>query len=236
MPEVRTYLYSNQTITIPVNMTILEAQETALSKDYWFNVLYNNVAYFIFLLFVPLVVLSALNYLLIRALAKMRRRRASMQSAAQQQDTSVTLVLVVLVVIFIVCELPALVQQVLRNILPEENLLCGGVLFYLRPISNVLVTLNSVVNFFVYVTFNTRFRQHFIEMMMCGRVSLSNGLERVAKYATTGSAACGVSYSRVNQPLSTMNANGLKPPMTANDANTLSECDQGGGHVANTKV
>lgn len=196
-----------QAVNNTTNITKFEAHETGLAKDNWYNILYNNVAYVIFLLLGPLVVLGALNYLLIRALAKMRRRRASMQSASQQQDTSVTLVLVILVVIFIVCQLPALVQQILRNVLSQSALDCGGLIYYLRPVSNVLVTLNSVINFFVYVTFNTRFRQQLAEMIRCGR-----GLDRTTKYAMTagsGDFCRAVSYSRV--PLSRLPTTTLKP-------------------------
>ena len=214
----------------PNNATMPNLQETELNLNTYYNIGYNNIAYLIFLLLGPLLILGVLNYMLIRALAKMRKKRATMQSAAQQQDNSVTLVLVVLVVIFIVCELPALVQQILRNVLHESSLICGGFLFYLRPISNVLVTANSAVNFFVYVTFNTRFRQLLVEMVFRRRHRMGS-----SRTIQNGSADYkGASYSRVpvsKLPLSTGN-NGLK--IAASDMNTLSDCDA--VHVATTMV
>jgi hypothetical protein len=54
---------------------------------------------------------------------------------------------------------PALVTQFLWSVLPDSQRLCGGVQFYYSQITNLLVIANSSVNFVIYLTFNTRFRQ-----------------------------------------------------------------------------
>ena len=45
------------------------------------------------------------------------------------------------------------------NVLPAEQRDCGGVQFYFSQLTNLLVIANSSLNFVIYVTFNTRFRQ-----------------------------------------------------------------------------
>jgi len=82
---------------------------------------------------------------------------------------------------------PALVTQIMWNVLPDEQrqcggvqwggvspvgccplgwcqstgfvVQCGGVQFYFSQLTNLLVIANSSLNVVVYVTFNTRFRQ-----------------------------------------------------------------------------
>lgn len=132
--------------------------QSELGKNKLYNIIYSNILYTIFMLSIPLVILTVLNIRLINALKKLSRRRAEMQSLRQQQDNNVTLVLVVVIIVFTVCQAPALVNQILWNTLPDNSRACHGFQFYFRPLSNTLVILNSAVNFFIYLFFNTRFR------------------------------------------------------------------------------
>lgn len=80
-------------------------------------------------------------------------------SEKQRQESNVTFVLIVVVLVFCVCQTPALVNQILWTVLPEQARRCGGFQFYFSPICNVLVILNSSVNFVIYLVCNTRFQQ-----------------------------------------------------------------------------
>src|SRR6218665_270493 len=124
-----------------------------------YNIIYNNIMYTIFLLLLPVLSLAVLNIKLMSALKKLKRKRAEMQSLRQQQDNNVTFVLIIVVIVFIICQAPALVNQILWTLLPESYRDCGGFQFYFRRFSNTLVTTTSAVNFPIYVLFNTRFRQ-----------------------------------------------------------------------------
>ena len=73
-------------------------------------------------------------------------------------EQSMTLVLVIIIMVLIVCQLPALVTRMLWIPAPNEAYLCGGYMFYTVPITNMLVILNSAVNFIIYIIFNKRFR------------------------------------------------------------------------------
>ena len=132
---------------------------TSLGDSELYNIVYNNIMYTIFLLLLPLFGLAILNIRLVKALKELRHKRAKMQSLRQQQDNNVTFVLIIVVIVFIICQSPALVNQILWTLLPETYRDCGGFQFYFRRFSNMLVVANSAVNFPIYVVFNTRFRQ-----------------------------------------------------------------------------
>ena len=131
---------------------------TALGKQNLYYIIYGNIFYLIFLLALPIFILTLLNIRLIKALKALRQRRMEMQSLRQQQDNNVTFVLIIVVIVFIICQVPALVNQILWNVLDDEARTCGGFQFYLRQIANMLVILNSAVNFVIYILFNKRFR------------------------------------------------------------------------------
>ena len=128
-----------------------------------YQILYRNVMYMIFLLALPLLILTVLNTRLISALKALRRKRAEMQSLRQQQDNNVTFVLVVVIIVFTVCQTPALLNQIFWNALSDSQRNCGGFQFYFSRISNTLVILNSSVNFVIYFLFNTRFKQVLLQ-------------------------------------------------------------------------
>ena len=145
------------------NKTVLVPAYTALGDNKMYLIIYNNAMYMIFLLILPLIILTILNVRLIKALNALRQRRQQMQSARQQQDNNVTLVLIIVVLVFTVCQAPALVNQILWNVLPNIARHCGHFQYYYQRVSNMLVVLNSSVNFLIYFLFNTRFRQVLIQ-------------------------------------------------------------------------
>ena len=136
---------------------------TKLGEKTWYYIIYANILYLIFLLALPIFILMVLNIRLIKALKALRRKRMEMQSLRQQQDNNVTFVLIIVVIVFIICQVPALVNQVMWNVAQDDARECGGFQFYLRHIANMLVILNSAVNFIIYILFNKRFRHVLIQ-------------------------------------------------------------------------
>jgi len=88
------------------------------------------------------------------------------QSARQAQDNNITLVLIIVVIVFSVCQAPALLNQIFWNVLDDDARKCGGFQFYYSRVSNMLVVLNSAVNFPIYAVFNTRFRQVLVGQVL----------------------------------------------------------------------
>ena len=160
--------------TVPVNSTtdglsyLTQADYTWLGQNEMYRIIYYNILYAILMLAVPLIALSGLNVRLIRALTALRRKRAEMQgpkTSTSSQDNNVTLVLVIVVLVFTVCQTPALATQLMWSLLSDDARVCGGLQFYFRRISNLMVVVNSAANFPVYLFFNTRFRQVLGQMV-----------------------------------------------------------------------
>ena len=162
---------------------------TSLGKNHLYNIIYQNICYTAFMLIIPLLTLTLLNIRLISALKEIHKRRAEMQSMRQQQDNNVTFVLIIVVLVFTICQAPALVTQICWTVLPETARRCGGFQYYYSRVSNLLVILNSSVNFLIYFLFNQRFRQVLLENM-CGCQTLDRG---------------SVAYSNVNHAINNPN-------------------------------
>ena len=88
-----------------------------------------------------------------------------MHTQNSHNEHSMTLVLVIIVIVQIVCQLPALVTRMLWIAAPIEEYRCGGYMFYMVPITNMLVILNSAVNFIIYIMFNKCFRDVIMETL-----------------------------------------------------------------------
>ena len=143
---------------------------TAMGDNKWYHIIYGNIFYLIFLLTLPLLTLTILNVMLINTLKEIKRKRMEMQSLRQQQDNNVTFVLIIVVLVFMICQLPALINQLLWNILADEHRQCGGFQYYFSRLCNLLVIINSAINFLIYFLFNKRFRTVFLETVCKGKL------------------------------------------------------------------
>ena len=122
----------------------------------------------IFLVVLPIPTLIAITIRLIKAMNAHRRMQLEMQSRSQENDSNVTFSLVIVVIVFIACQVPTFVVYVLWEVLPFKERDCGGFIFYLVPITNMLITLNSSINFVIYIIANKAFRDVLVEKV-CGR-------------------------------------------------------------------
>jgi len=118
---------------------------------------------------VPCILLTVLSALLVRAmrLADLRRRRLlsqgrRMESARAGERNRTTAMLVVVVLCFVVTELP---QGVLALLSGFYEHLFYTVYAPLGDVWDILVLINSAVNFVVYCTMNRRFRYTVIDCL-----------------------------------------------------------------------
>ena len=131
--------------------------------DYAYQLMYNTVLYAIFNSVVPICILALLNIRVIKALTAHRRMQIQMQTLHSDNEHSMTFVLIIIVIVQIVCQLPSLVTRMLWIAAPLEEYRCGGYMFYMVPITNMLVIMNSAVNFMIYIIFNKRFRDILVK-------------------------------------------------------------------------
>ena len=140
---------------------------TKLRTENLYNIIYDSALYFTFIVALPIFTLTYVNVRLIQVLKARRLKRTEMVNQRQQNDNNVTVVLIIVVVVLIICQVPAFVGKALLNVTPKNAQWCGGYDFYLRPVANTLVVLNSAVNFVIYVVFNNRFRHVLAQTMGC---------------------------------------------------------------------
>lgn len=139
---------------------------TAVGRDHIFRVLYDNIMYFLTMLGGPMILLAFLNAKLITALKEKSRKRKEMRGVAttlsghnqQQQQQDLTITLVVVVFVFIVCQTPTFIDRVVWAFFDKGHRECGRWHYYYTAVGDLMVVLNSSVNFIVYVLASRKFR------------------------------------------------------------------------------
>ena len=135
---------------------IVGAVHTRLWFAYGYYLIYHVVLCGIFIIIVPTSILALLNICLVKAIKA--RRHMTMQTQYSHNESSMTVVLLVIVFVSIICQLPAFITLVVSIVTPEDVFSCGGGLFYFMPVTNMLIVLNSAINFIIYIVCNKRFR------------------------------------------------------------------------------
>ena len=180
---------------------------TAMAESTTYQYLYCNIMYCLVMFAIPLVALFVLNTLLILELRKIQRRRLVMTTAQRRGDQTsrsdhdITLILIVVVVIFIVTNAPALLTQILQVALHGEKKSCGYFLFYYARISDLLIVINSSLNFIIYILCSSRFRKILIETVFGDRCQPrgSNSQEMTTRTNNTRVTSCATKYSSLGR-------------------------------------
>ena len=133
-----------------------------------YQIIYSNILYFPVMYIVPLVSLFYLNLKLIKGLKALKRRKEAL-TGHRQKDDNITIVIIVIVFVFILCQTPALANQIFWAVTSMEQRDCGHFHFYYTRISDALVVLNSSTNFLVYCLFGKTFRKVFRETLCNNR-------------------------------------------------------------------
>ena len=84
-------------------------------------------------------------------------------------DDNITLCIIVIVSVFIVCQTPALFNQIFWALFQPTERECGRFHFYYTKLSDMLVVVNSSCNFVVYCLFGATFRRIFLSTVCCRR-------------------------------------------------------------------
>lgn len=126
-------------------------------------VVYIHSLYMLVMYLVPFSALALLNACIVRQVRRAQAERARL-SRVQRRELGLATMLLVVVLVFFLCNLLPLVTN-------SFEVFLGDRLENLDPLvktSNLLVTLNSSVNFVIYVIFGEKFKRVFLKMFCAG--------------------------------------------------------------------
>lgn len=142
---------------------------SALRQNPYYIEIYIMWMYLLVMYLVPFLSLMIFNFFIYREVRAANHERQQL-SHLQRKEIGLAVMLLVVVSVFFICNVLAFIINVLEllNITIEE----------LTMSSNLLVTINSSVNFIIYCIFGQKFRKLFLKMFCWG--ILSNNRRRNA--------------------------------------------------------
>lgn len=176
---------SDEHVETVANTTVPEvdvSQPMILGDSQLYQIVYGNVLYYLVMYVIPLGTLALLNIRLIAALNAIKRRtlpvttrkmtlnvdeRQTQSHRRRRKDDNITLCVIVIVCVFIVCQTPALFNQIFWALFQPSERQCGRFHFYYTKLSDLLVVVNSSCNFVVYCLFGATFRRIFLSTVCC---------------------------------------------------------------------
>ena len=138
-----------------------------LGDNRLYQIIYSNILYYPVMFIIPLVSLTYFNAKLIQTIRQIKKKRETM-TGHRSRDDHITICIIAIVCVFIICQTPALINQIFWAIRSPE---CGSFHFYYTKISDVLVVLNSSCNFIIYCLFGQSFRKIFFETVCITKIN-----------------------------------------------------------------
>ena len=197
-------IHSVEHVKAVVNTTVSAVyvnQSMMLGGSQLYQIIYSNLLYYPVMYIVPLGTLAFLNVRLIAALNAIKRRTLtvrmksttshvdvqSLSHRRRRKDDNITLCIVVIVSVFIVCQTPALFNQIFWALFQPTERDCGRFHFYYTKLSDLLVVVNSSCNFVVYCLFGSTFRRIFLSTVCCCRqvTSMQQSQQQYQQQAAT---------------------------------------------------
>jgi len=167
-------------------------QRTAMRDNAVYVLVYKTCLFFVVRFLIPFAALAFFNQRLIRAVraSDQIREQSARYSGGHSKELQKmrTLLVVVVVVVFVVCELPDLILRAwmaLNRYAPDRVPFPRRRLLYVNIASNLLLTVNSSINFVIYCFMGRRFRLILLQMIGCQMSSGSTPITRGSRRART---------------------------------------------------
>ncbi|XP_068081537.1 FMRFamide receptor [Anabrus simplex] len=138
------------------NTTVYIVVPTELRNNHTYISVYIHWLYLVFLYFLPFSCLAVLNTAIYRQVRKANKERQRL-SRLQKKEIGLATMLFCVVIVFFLCNILALVNNVV------EAFYCISI-DQLVKTSNLLITINSSVNFIIYVIFGEKFKRLFLKL------------------------------------------------------------------------
>ncbi|GIY77573.1 FMRFamide receptor [Caerostris extrusa] len=136
-----------------MNRTVYKVVASQLRVNKLYYEVYHIWLYLLVMYFIPFLVLMIFNILIWKTVRRANKERQTL-SRKQQGEFSLAMMLLCVVVVFLICNILALVI----NIIEYFDIF----LLPLVRVSNLLVTVNSSVNFVIYCIFGRKFKRTFL--------------------------------------------------------------------------
>ncbi|XP_060526784.1 FMRFamide receptor [Cylas formicarius] len=141
------------------NMTVYCPIQSAFRDNELYQTIYIHWLYLICMYLLPFISLAVLNGAIYRQVLKANRERQRL-SRLQQREIGLATMLMCVVAVFFVCNLLPMVINIVETFkIPTEDVFDITMMINL---SNLLVTINSSVNFIIYVIFGEKFQRLFL--------------------------------------------------------------------------
>ncbi|KAJ0180824.1 hypothetical protein K1T71_002909 [Dendrolimus kikuchii] len=193
-------------------------------------VVYIHSLYMIVMYIVPFTALAALNARIVLQVRRAQAERARL-SRVQRRELGLATMLLVVVLVFFLCNLLPLVTNSFEVFLGDQF----EKLDPLVKTSNLLVTINSSVNFIIYVIFGEKFKRIFLKMFCGGGPRRRSTRDSPEHTRDDSFASCGERVSmRIarNGTLRRSEARGSCGPRGAGVGCGAAGCGGGGGRGA----
>ncbi|ELT91763.1 hypothetical protein CAPTEDRAFT_191653 [Capitella teleta] len=144
---------------------------TPIGANYWYQLLYKTVCFFVFIYFIPGITLLVLGGFLIQSITRAERIRSSMSRDKKMRSSSATDDMTRIMISIVVMHLMTQSWEPLRSLMAERfqmSATCGNFLFYFEEIPSLMAIINSTMNFVVYCFVGTRFRKA-CKQLVCAR-------------------------------------------------------------------
>ncbi|ELU10748.1 hypothetical protein CAPTEDRAFT_187011 [Capitella teleta] len=134
---------------------------TWLGANYWYQLMYKTICFFIFIYFIPGFILLILGAFLVQSITKAERIRSTMsgfKSGTSSAADDMTRIMISIVAVHLLTQ----PWEPLRTLMAEKfemSITCGSFLFYFEEIPSLMAIINSTMNFVVYCFVGTRFRR-----------------------------------------------------------------------------
>jgi hypothetical protein len=133
---------------------------TDLRADHLYINIYIHWLYLVFIYFIPFFGLFLFNAMIYQQVRKANRERQRL-SRTEKREIGLATMLFCVVIVFLSCNIIALLINIIEAF-------TGEIHDRLVKMSNLLVTINSSVNFIIYVTFGEKFKRIFL-LLFCKR-------------------------------------------------------------------
>jgi 7 transmembrane receptor (rhodopsin family) len=133
---------------------------TKLRGDQTYINIYIHWLYLIFIYFIPFLSITFFNLMIYRQVRIANRERQKL-SRTEKREIGLATMLFCVVIVFICCNILALIVNIIESF-------TGAIYDRLVKTANLLVTINSSVNFIIYVIFGEKFKRIFL-LLFCKR-------------------------------------------------------------------